>query len=145
MRLPRAYDAGRNGKFDRLLGLRYGQFWMKETRQTPRGRGKAPKLDAEEEKVLRMSRGLGGKDDLELEMRGKNDPEVWAKLREIENRAFQQSGRIAAMKKRAADEEAAEEGAGVKAKIVDRLSAKADAKVQASVKSGAKAKKKKSD
>ena len=89
-----------------------------------------------------MSRGKAAPDDLELEMRGRDQPEVWAKLREIENRAFEKSGRLAAMKKRAAEEEAAEAKAGVKAKIVDRLSAKAESKVSAAAKSGAKAKKK---
>lgn len=89
-----------------------------------------------------MSRGLGGGDDLELEMRGRENPDVWAKLREIENRAFEKSGRLAALKKEAADEEAAEAKAGVKSKIVDRLSAKSKTKVQATAKAGAKTKKK---
>lgn len=89
-----------------------------------------------------MSRGLGGRDDLELEMRGRDNPEVWAKLREIENRAFEKSGRIAAMKKRVAEEEAAEGEAAVKAKIVDRLASKSKAKVTATAKAGTKTKKK---
>ncbi len=89
-----------------------------------------------------MSRGHAGRDDLELEMRGRDQPEVWAKLREIENRAFEESGRIAAMKKQADEEATADDKVGVKAKIVDRLSAKAESKVGATAKVGAKAKKK---
>lgn len=89
-----------------------------------------------------MSRGLGGRDDLELEMRGQDKPDVWAKLREIENRAFEKSGRIAALKKQAAEEDASQAKSEVKAKIVDRLASKSKSKVTASAKAGAKTKKK---
>lgn len=91
--------------------------------------GRRSGLTAEEEKVVRMSRGLGGPDGLELEhyVHSGND-DVRKKLAEIESRAFQMSGRIDALRREAgittADGPApaqSAKGQAAKQKIVNRL------------------------
>lgn len=76
-------------------------------------------LDPVEEKVVRMRKGWGGPDDLELEQVGSEHEATRAKLREIELRALEMSGRM--------DELRREAGVGnspTKQKIIDRLNAK---------------------
>jgi hypothetical protein len=105
----------------------------------------AERLDSVEEKVIRMRRGLGASDNLELEFMGRNHPDTLARLREIEHRAFEKSGRIAAMKKAAAEEDEDEEDdppatvrvdQSTKSKIVSGMRDKSG---QAEAKVGAKA------
>ena len=82
-------------------------------------------IDATEEKVVRMRRGYPVSDDFALSQVGQDNPEVAAKLREIELRALEMSGRL--------DELRAEVGlesprtdADKKQKIIQRLSNRSD-------------------
>lgn len=50
-------------------------------------------LTAEEERALRMRFGLAGTDDLELGDKSGGNADVLAKLKEIERRAFEMTGR----------------------------------------------------
>ena len=95
----------------------------------PRG-DKGPKeaagrLDPEEEKVIRMRRGLAAPRDLELEFVGREFPETLARLQEIERMAFTASGRIDELRREAAIETDAPPSA--KQKIVSRLAAEVSA------------------
>ena len=51
-------------------------------------------LDPVEENVARMRNGLAGSDDLVLTQKGAGNADVMAKLRAIELRAFEESGRL---------------------------------------------------
>ncbi|MBI2376910.1 MAG: hypothetical protein HYV07_23120 [Deltaproteobacteria bacterium] len=81
------------------------------------------RLDVTEEKVVRMLKGARAPDDLVLEFQGRDNVDLWKRLREIENRAFEKSGRLAKMKAEAEAEEAAEANP-VKAKIIEKLQEK---------------------
>ena len=90
--------------------------------------GEVARLTPEEEKVLRMSKGLVAPDSLELEWRGAGNADLQAKLREIEVRAFEQSGHLARLRKEAGvgdDGEAAAKPSSTKDKIISRLREKA--------------------
>ncbi len=50
-------------------------------------------LTAEEERAIRMRFGLAGDDDLELGDKAGGNADVMAKLKEIERRAFEMTGR----------------------------------------------------
>lgn len=77
-------------------------------------------IDALEEKVVRMRRGLAAPDDLELGRVGQHNPVTRAKLQEIEARALVLSGRLDALR---ADVglPGLEANAGAKEKIVGKL------------------------
>jgi hypothetical protein len=51
-------------------------------------------LDASEEKVVRMRRGITVPDDMPLGRIGQTHPATRAKLMELEKRAFERSGRL---------------------------------------------------
>ena len=56
-------------------------------------------LTQTEEKVVRMRRGIPGADDMALE-RKTNDPELLAKLRDIEAKLFLEAGQVSTMSKK---------------------------------------------
>ena len=82
-------------------------------------------IDAAEEKVVRMRHGFRAPDDLELEQVGQDNPDIAARLREIELRALEMSGRMDELRAEVGleDEDAAVD-ASTKDKIVSRLSDK---------------------
>jgi hypothetical protein len=90
--------------------------------------GSRARLEAEEERQLRMRYGLMVSDDHPLEQKGEGNAAVMAKLREIEQRAFEKSGRLAKMRAEAGVDEPAVIGSSTtKQKIVDKLKTKAGA------------------
>lgn len=104
---------------------------MTTKRELPRGRAKTETthsgdggLSALEERALRMRYGLEVSDQLKLESKAPGRPDVMKKLLEIEHRAFEKSGRLAALR-RAAGVEVAKPVAAKKDKIVGKLKAKA--------------------
>lgn len=82
-------------------------------------------IDAAEEKVVRMRHGFGAPDDLVLEQVGQDNPDIAARLREIELRALEMSGRMDELRAEVGleDEDAAVD-VPTKDKIVSRLSEK---------------------
>jgi hypothetical protein len=134
---------------------------MNEKRATSSGRGSSTKtsrvgskrvvakrgdgaIDAAEEKVVRMRKGLAAPDDLELERVGQKFPATRAKLEEIEARALSRSGRLDELRKEVGLP-VARSDAATKEKIITRLAAKntkskKPAKVKASVKATVKPK-----
>lgn len=86
-------------------------------------RNEDPTLDPEEERVVRMRHGYRRPDDAPLPQKAEGDPELQAKLREIERQAFEASGRAEKMKEEAEAEAKAD---AKKQKIVDRLKKKND-------------------
>jgi hypothetical protein len=81
----------------------------------------AAPLDPEEERVVRARHGYRLPDDVPLGSKAGGNDAVAAQLREIERKAFEQSGRLAAMK---AEAEADEQAEAKKAKIVSGLKRK---------------------
>lgn len=80
-------------------------------------------IEPAEEKVLRMRHGFRAPDDLELEQVGQDNPDVAAKLREIELRALEMSGRLDELRAEVGlDSEAPD--SSVKGKIIDSLGQK---------------------
>lgn len=81
------------------------------------------RIEADEEKALRMHHGWAAPDDLPLEQVGQENPDLAEKLRAIELRALEMSGRLDELR-----EEAGLEGPdsdpSTKEKIIDRLSDK---------------------
>jgi hypothetical protein len=120
-------------------------------------RGRGAGLEAEEEKVVRMRYGLPASDDTPLPQKGEGHPDVLAKLREIERRAFEMTGRSpkanapgpkvearAQPAPRAQTARSAEPApAPKKRKIIDALKGKAGSKAKAKVSATASAKSKK--
>lgn len=84
-------------------------------------------LLAREEKVLRMRHGYALPDDLPLEQIGQEHAETQAKLREIELRALQMSGRLDELR-REVGLEAEGVDADAKGRIIRGLAAKLDRK-----------------
>ena len=80
-------------------------------------------IDPAEEKVVRMRHGFVAPDDLELEQVGQDNPDVAAKLREIELRALEMSGRLDELRAEVGLEHA-EGDQETRDKIIDRLSEK---------------------
>ena len=80
-------------------------------------------IDPAEEKVLRMRHGFRAPDDLELEQVGQDNPDVAAKLREIELRALEMSGRLDELRAEVGLDEP-ESDPSVKGKIIDGLAAR---------------------
>ena len=78
-------------------------------------------LDPEEERTVRMRHGYHLPDDVPLGSKAAGNAELEAQLREMERKAFEQSGRLAQMKAEADAEEKAE---AKKAKIVSGLKKK---------------------
>jgi hypothetical protein len=118
----------------------------KASRESPeRIREPSGRLDPDEEKVIRMRRGLIASDDQPLEFMGRGHPDTLARLREIEHRAFEKSGRLAALKKEAGldqddldEEDEPEAQDETKEKIVAALKEKAAPKAKAVVKAKSK-------
>ena len=77
-------------------------------------------LTAEEEKVLTMRKGYRVRDEHPLGQVGQRWPDVAAKLRAIELRALEKSGRLEELRAEAGLE-AAPTDASAKSKIIDRL------------------------
>lgn len=77
-------------------------------------------IEAEEEQVVRMRHGFQAPDDLVLEQVGQANPDVAAKLREIELRALEMSGRLDELRAEVGLDEETVDGA-TKQKIIDRL------------------------
>ena len=75
-------------------------------------------IDPEAERVVRMRHGLRVPPDMPLPSKADGLPEVMQKLREMELRALEKSGRLEAL---AAEADAAEASERVKEKIVDAL------------------------
>lgn len=106
------------------------------------------KLEPEEERAVRMRYGLGVADDHPLDQKHGGRPDVMAKLKEIERRAFERTNRVELLKQLAGvGEEEAEEtprprakpATSTKQKIVDKLKTKAGgARKSAEVTAGAK-------
>lgn len=80
-------------------------------------------IEAAEEKVIRMHHGYSAPDDLRLEQVGQDNPDIAAKLREIELRALEMSGRLDELRAEVGLENDAADGS-TKNKIIDRLAAK---------------------
>jgi len=76
-------------------------------------------IDPEAERVVRMRHGLRVPADMPLPSKAEGLPEVMKKLREMELRALEKSGRLEALR---AEADAAEGADRVKDKIVDALS-----------------------
>lgn len=77
-------------------------------------------IDAAEEKVVRMRRGLAVSDDFALSQVGQDNPDLAAKLREIELRALEMSGRMDELRAEVGLE-APDTDLDKKKKIIDRL------------------------
>ncbi len=75
-------------------------------------------LTAEEERALRARHGWRIPDDLPLPKKGAGHATLEKKLRELELRAFEASGRIDELRASVADDESAE---ATKKKIISRL------------------------
>ncbi len=80
-------------------------------------------IEASEEKVVRMHHGYQAPDDLKLEQVGQDNPDIAARLREIELRAFEMSGRMDELRAEVGLDSDTPDGS-TKGKIIDRLSAK---------------------
>ena len=89
------------------------------------------KLDPQEEKAIRMHRGLSVSDDMELEWEGQDRPDVMAQLRALEERAFVESGRIDEMRREAGVTSATKDKIVSKLKDATTSSAEAEAVVSA--------------
>lgn len=79
------------------------------------------RIGPEEEKVLRMRHGIVAPDSLPLDRVGQDDPEVAARLREIELEAYRQSGRLDELRRDLDLEARPDADSETKAKIIDRL------------------------
>ena len=77
-------------------------------------------IDAAEEKVVRMRRGFAVSDDFALSQVGQDNPDLAAKLREIELRALEMSGRMDELRAEVGLE-APDTDLDKKQKIIDRL------------------------
>lgn len=80
-------------------------------------------IEPAEERALRMRHGFGVSDDFELEQVGQDNPDVAAKLREIELRALEMSGRLDELRAEVGLEADEDGDPDVKGKIIDKLSA----------------------
>ena len=80
-------------------------------------------IDPVEERVVRMRHGFRAPDGMALEQVGQDNPELAAKLREIELRALEMSGRLDELRAEVGLEQA-ESDRDVKSKIIDGLSSK---------------------
>ena len=82
-------------------------------------------IEATEEKVVRMRHGFRAPDDLELAQVGQDNPDIAARLREIELRALEMSGRMDELRAEVGlEDEDADVDVATKDKIVSRLSKK---------------------
>jgi len=81
-------------------------------------------IEPAEEKVVRMRHGFRAPDDLVLEQVGQDNPDVAAKLREIELRALEMSGRLDELRAEVGLEAGDEADPATKGKIIDKLSSK---------------------
>jgi hypothetical protein len=88
-------------------------------------RNEGATLEPEAERVVRMRHGYRLPDDAPLGSKAAGNAELEARLRELERQAFEQSGRLAAMK---AEAEADEKAEAKKAKIVQGLQKRAPKK-----------------
>jgi hypothetical protein len=77
-------------------------------------------IDATEEKVVRMRRGFPVSDDFKLSQVGQGNPDLAAKLREIELRALEMSGRLDELRAEVGLESPSTDAA-TKQKIISRL------------------------
>lgn len=77
-----------------------------------------------------MRHGLGASDDMELGRVGEEHPATRAKLRELELRALERSGRLEQLRKEAGLPEASQ---GTKQKIISRLGKKSRGKTAAPI------------
>lgn len=104
---------------------------MTSKRAAPSGRSRSTKagvtttkrgevLEALEEKVVRMRRGLAAPGDLKLDRVGQSHPATRSKLQEIEARALERSGRLDALRTDAGIEGQSADRR-TKAKIINRL------------------------
>lgn len=80
-------------------------------------------MDAVEEKVVRMRKGVAAPADMELGRVGQNHPATRAKLEEIEARAFAASGRLDELRESVGLPTAKADGA-TKQKIIAKLAKK---------------------
>ena len=81
------------------------------------------RIAAAEEKVLRMRHGWMAPDTLKLEPVAGDDPELAARLREIELKAYRKSGRLDELRRDVGLEERPESDVETREKIIERLRA----------------------
>lgn len=79
------------------------------------------RIGPEEEKVLRMLHGLPAPDRLELESVAGDDPDLAARLREIELEAYRKAERVDALRREVGLEDRPESDIKTRSKIIDRL------------------------
>lgn len=82
------------------------------------------KVDAVEEKVVRMRHGFPVPDDLELEQKGQGHEDVRQQLLAIERMAFEKSGRLEELRREAGLDDDPEADPDTKKKIVAGLQQK---------------------
>lgn len=81
------------------------------------------RITATEEKILRMRRGWPAPDTLSLESVAGDNPDIAARLREIELEAYRQSGRIDELRRDVGLEARPASDVRTREKIIDRLRA----------------------
>jgi len=92
----------------------------KTTTSTATAKRERKALDATEEKVVRMRRGITVPDDMPLPRIGQSNPATRAKLMELEKRAFERSGRLDELRRDVGLPSTSTDGAK-KAKIISKL------------------------